>query len=110
MPILAWNQRFLLNQEFRWRGLARALIHYCPWALSSVCHRADVSLDLDSNYGVSHKREFFMFAPWLVEQAVSWLADPDWPLGPFISNALTCRVFRFCAVMILAGLQSISKS
>ena len=35
----------LLNREFPWRGLARALV-IIPWALAERRHRADVALDL----------------------------------------------------------------
>ncbi|MCR9235264.1 MAG: sugar ABC transporter permease [Alphaproteobacteria bacterium] len=95
----------LLNQEFRWRALARALI-IIPWALPSVVIALMWVWIYDSNYGVLND---FMLRLGLVEQAVPWLADPDLALGAIILT-LTWQGFPFFAVMILAGLQSIPKS
>lgn len=95
----------LLNQDFRWRPLARALI-IIPWALPSVVIALMWVWIYDSNYGVLND---FMLRLGMVEQAVPWLADPDLALGAIILT-LTWQGFPFFAVMILAGLQSIPKS
>lgn len=103
--LLGLGTALLLNQEFRWRALARALI-IIPWALPSVVIALMWVWIYDSNYGVLND---FMLRLGLVEQAVPWLADPDLALGAIILT-LTWQGFPFFAVMILAGLQSIPKS
>jgi len=42
--LLGLATALLLNQEFPWRGLARALV-IIPWALPSVVDRADVGVE-----------------------------------------------------------------
>lgn len=103
--LLGLATALLLNQEFRWRALARALI-IIPWALPSVVIALMWVWIYDSNYGVLND---FMLRLGLIEQAVPWLADPDLALGAIILT-LTWQGFPFFAVMILAGLQSIPKS
>lgn len=103
--LLGLATALLLNQEFRWRALARALI-IIPWALPSVVIALMWVWIYDSNYGVLND---FMLRLGLVEQAVPWLADPDLALGAIILT-LTWQGFPFFAVMILAGLQSVPKS
>lgn len=103
--LLGLGTALLLNQDFRWRALARALI-IIPWALPSVVIALMWVWIYDSNYGVLND---FMLRLGLVEQAVPWLADPDLALGAIILT-LTWQGFPFFAVMILAGLQSIPKS
>ena len=95
----------LLNQDFPWRALARALI-IIPWALPSVVIALMWVWIYDSNYGVMND---FLFRLGLIEQVVPWLADPDTALGAIILT-LTWQGFPFFAVMILAGLQSIPRS
>lgn len=103
--LLGLATALLLNQDFRWRALARALI-IIPWALPSVVIALMWVWIYDSNYGVLND---FMLRLGLVEQAVPWLADPDLALGAIILT-LTWQGFPFFAVMILAGLQSIPRS
>ncbi|QDY70174.1 carbohydrate ABC transporter permease [Qingshengfaniella alkalisoli] len=95
----------LLNQNFPWRPVARALI-IIPWALPSVVIALMWVWIYDSNYGVMND---FMLRLGLIEQAVPWLADPKTALGAIILT-LTWQGFPFFAVMILAGLQSIPRS
>ena len=95
----------LLNQEFPWRPLARALI-IIPWALPSVVIALMWVWIYDSNYGLAND---FLLRLGLIEQAVPWLASPDTALGAIILT-LTWQGFPFFAVMILAGLQSIPRS
>lgn len=95
----------LLNQDFPWRPLARALI-IIPWALPSVVIALMWAWIYDSNYGVANE---FLLRLGLIQQAVPWLADPDTALAAIILT-LTWQGFPFFAVMILAGLQSIPKS
>ncbi|ETW14068.1 Binding-protein-dependent transport systems inner membrane component precursor [Roseivivax marinus] len=95
----------LLNQEFPWRPVARALI-IIPWALPSVVIALMWVWIYDSNYGVANE---FLLRMGLIQQSIPWLADPDYALASIILT-LTWQGFPFFAVMILAGLQAIPRS
>ncbi|MUO85312.1 carbohydrate ABC transporter permease [Agrobacterium vitis] len=95
----------LLNREFPWRGLARALI-IIPWALPSVVIALMWRWIYDPNTGVLNDILLHLS---IVQTAVPWLADPDLALYAIIAT-LTWQGFPFFAVMILAGLQGIPKS
>jgi multiple sugar transport system permease protein len=95
----------LLNREFPWRGLARALI-IIPWALPSVVIALMWRWIYDPNTGVLNDILLYLS---IVRTAVPWLADPDLALYAIIAT-LTWQGFPFFAVMILAGLQGIPRS
>ncbi|SDJ24247.1 carbohydrate ABC transporter permease [Aliiruegeria lutimaris] len=95
----------LLNQNFPWRPLARALI-IIPWALPSVVIALMWAWIYDSNYGVMND---FLLRLGIIQSSIPWLADPDTALGA-IMLTLTWQGFPFFSVMILAGLQAIPKS
>ncbi|UHS58719.1 carbohydrate ABC transporter permease [Agrobacterium vaccinii] len=95
----------LLNREFPWRGLARALI-IIPWALPSVVIALMWRWIYDPNTGVLNDILLYLH---VVQTAVPWLADPGVALYAIIAT-LMWQGFPFFAVMILAGLQGIPKS
>ncbi|MGW6780790.1 carbohydrate ABC transporter permease [Brucella pseudogrignonensis] len=95
----------LLNKEFPWRGLARALV-IIPWALPSVVIALMWRWIYDPNTGVLNDILLHLSA---VSHAVPWLADPNIALYAIIAT-LTWQGFPFFAIMILAGLQGIPKS
>ena len=95
----------LLNREFPWRGLARALI-IIPWALPSVVIALMWRWIYDPNTGVLNDILIYLS---IVKAAVPWLADPTVAIYAIIAT-LTWQGFPFFAVMILAGLQGIPKS
>lgn len=95
----------LLNREFAWRGLARALV-IIPWALPSVVIALMWRWIYDPNIGVLND---LLLRLEIMRTAVPWLADPDVALYAVIAT-LTWQGFPFFAVMILAGLQGIPKS
>lgn len=95
----------LLNREFPWRGLARALI-IIPWALPSVVIALMWRWIYDPNTGVLNDILIYLS---VVQAAVPWLADPQVAIYAIIAT-LTWQGFPFFAVMILAGLQGIPKS
>lgn len=95
----------LLNQQFPWRPVARALV-IIPWALPSVVIALMWSWIYDSNYGVANE---FLLRLGVIQSAAPWLADPDTALAAIILT-LTWQGFPFFAVMILAGLQAIPQS
>lgn len=95
----------LLNREFPWRGLARALI-IIPWALPSVVIALMWRWIYDPNTGVLNDILIYLS---IVQSAVPWLADPQVALYAIIAT-LTWQGFPFFAVMILAALQGIPQS
>ncbi|MFC5521913.1 carbohydrate ABC transporter permease [Polaromonas jejuensis] len=92
----------LLNQQFRWRGLARSLI-LIPWALPSVIIGLMWSWIYHPQVGVLNDLALRLG---LLQAAIPWLAGPDTALYS-IMVALIWQGFPFFAIMILAGLQTI---
>ncbi|UUZ70190.1 sugar ABC transporter permease [Polaromonas sp. P2-4] len=92
----------LLNQQFRWRGLARSLI-LIPWALPSVIIGLMWSWIYHPQAGVLNDLALRLG---LLQAAIPWLASPDTALYS-IMVALIWQGFPFFAIMILAGLQTI---
>ena len=103
--LLGLATALLLNQQFPWRPLARALI-IIPWALPSVVIALMWAWIYDSNYGILND---LLLRIGLLETSIPWLANPDTALYAIILT-LTWQGFPFFAVMILAGLQSIPRS
>lgn len=95
----------LLNQTFRWRGLARSLI-LIPWALPSVVIGLMWSWIYNPQVGLLND---LMLRLGLLQSAMPWLANPDTSLYAIIV-ALVWQGFPFFAIMILAGLQTIPHS
>jgi multiple sugar transport system permease protein len=95
----------LLNQTFRWRGLARSLI-LIPWALPSVVIGLMWSWIYNPQVGLLND---LMLRVGLLQTAMPWLANPSTALYAIIA-ALVWQGFPFFAIMILAGLQTIPHS
>ena len=95
----------LLNQSFRWRGLARSLI-LIPWALPSVVIGLMWSWIYNPQVGLLND---LMLRLGLLQTAMPWLANPSTSLYAIIA-ALVWQGFPFFAIMILAGLQTIPHS
>ena len=95
----------LLNQQFRWRGLARSLI-LIPWALPSVVIALMWAWMYQPQVGLFND---LLLRLGLVSSAVPWLAQPGTALYAIIV-ALVWQGFPFFAIMILAGLQTIPAS
>ena len=95
----------LLNQNFRWRGLARSLI-LIPWALPSVVIGLMWAWIYNPQVGLLND---LMLRLGLLQTAMPWLANPATSLYAIIA-ALVWQGFPFFAIMILAGLQTIPHS
>ena len=95
----------LLNQEFRWRGIARSLI-LIPWALPSVVIGLMWAWIYNPQVGLLND---LLLRVGLLQSAVPWLANPATSLYAIIA-ALVWQGFPFFAIMILAGLQTIPLS
>jgi multiple sugar transport system permease protein len=103
--LLGLATALLLNQQFRWRGLARSLI-LIPWALPSVVIALMWAWMYQPQVGLFND---LLLRLGLVTQAVPWLAQPGTALYAIIV-ALVWQGFPFFAIMILAGLQTIPAS
>ena len=99
---LGFITALLLNQQFRWRTLARSLI-LIPWALPSVVIGLMWSWIYHPQVGLLND---LLLRVGMLNSAIPWLADPDTALYSIIA-ALVWQGFPFFAIMILAGLQTI---
>lgn len=100
--LLGFATAMLLNQNFRWRGLARSLI-LIPWALPSVVIGLMWSWIYHPQVGLLND---LLLRVGILNSAMPWLADPGTALYSIIA-ALIWQGFPFFAIMILAGLQTI---
>lgn len=103
--LLGLAAALILNQQFVWRGLARALV-IIPWALPSVVIALMWRWIYDPNVGIAND---LLLRLSIIQTAVPWLADPGVAIYAVIAT-LTWQGFPFFAVMILAALQGIPKS
>lgn len=99
---LGFVTALLLNQQFRWRTLARSLI-LIPWALPSVVIGLMWSWIYHPQVGLLND---LLLRVGMLNSAIPWLADPATALYSIIA-ALVWQGFPFFAIMILAGLQTI---
>ena len=100
--LLGLGAALLLNRQFRWRGLARALV-VVPWALPSVIIGLIWTWMLDFNLGLINAVGVRLG---LLEHPVAWLSQPGTALAAVIL-AVVWQGFPFFAVTLLAGLQAI---
>lgn len=100
--LLGLGAALLLNRQFGWRGLARALV-VVPWALPSVIIGLIWTWMLDFNLGLINAVGVRLG---LLEQPVAWLSQPGTALASVIL-AVVWQGFPFFAVTLLAGLQAI---
>lgn len=103
--LLGFVTALLLNREFRWRGLARALI-LIPWVTPSVITALMWRWMYDGNNGVIND---LLVRIGLLKSYFPWLANSSTAL-PAIMVALMWQGFPFFAIMILAGLQAIPRT
>lgn len=93
----------LLNREFRFRGLVRA-VAFVPWAVSGVLTTMLWLLMYNEHIGIiNHAFE----AAGLIRNAIGWTANTSTVLGAVIVAELW-RGIPFFAITLLASLQSIS--
>ncbi|MFC4598722.1 carbohydrate ABC transporter permease [Cohnella hongkongensis] len=102
--ILGIGTAVLLNTPFKGRGLVRALV-IIPWAVPEVVTCLVFILMFDYQYGVINDLLLRMS---ILSNPVAFLGDPDTALwaAMFVN---VWKGFPFAAIMLLAGLQSISK-
>ena len=101
---LGLTAALLLNRQFWWRPLARALV-IIPWALPSVVIGLVWTWMLDFNLGIINQLGV-QFG--LLDHSIPWLAQPSTAMAAVIL-AITWQGFPFFCVTLLAGLQSIPR-
>ena len=102
--ILGITAALILNESFRTRSLARALL-LIPWAMPSVAGALSWKWMYHAQYGLIN---YILMSLHLVSQNVNWLGDANLAtLAAIITNAW--RGFPFMMLMLLAGIQNISK-
>jgi multiple sugar transport system permease protein len=103
--LLGFVTALLLNQKFRWRGLARSLI-LIPWVTPSVITALMWRWMYDGNHGLIND---LLVRFGILREYFPWLANNTTALGA-VMVALMWQGFPFFAIMILAGLQAIPAS
>lgn len=101
---LGLGTALLLNESFKGRGAARAMI-IIPWAVPEVVATLIWVLMYDQVFGVVN---FGLSALGLIRENLRFLEDPSLAL-PAAMVVNVWKGFPFVAVMLLAGLQSIPK-
>jgi multiple sugar transport system permease protein len=100
--LLGLGTALLLNREFLWRGVARALV-LIPWVTPSVITALMWRWMYDGNAGVIND---LLVRVGVLKEFFPFLANGKTALGA-IMVALMWQGFPFFAIMILAGLQAI---
>lgn len=100
--ILGVSIALVMNQEFKGRGILRALI-IIPWALPSIVNASMWSWILNANYGalnglLSQLSILRVYKP--------WIADPTWAMFMIIL-ANVWKETPFTVILVLAALQGI---
>jgi multiple sugar transport system permease protein len=94
-----------LNQKFRGRGAARALI-LIPWIVPGIVAATTWAWMFHSEFGIVN---YGLLEAGLVDGPVGWLTDPNLVM-PALIAVNVWKMFPFVAVMVLAGLQAIPES
>lgn len=102
--LLALAVALLLNDEFRGRGLFRALA-IVPWAVPYVVAALTWIWIFDIQFGVLNS---VLLRTGVIEKAIPWLLSPNWAQFSVIVSTIW-KQFPFAAIMLLAGLQGIPR-
>jgi len=93
-----------LDQAFRGRGLVRT-IAILPWALPTALIALAWRWIFNAEYGVWND---ILLRLQIIGDPVNWLGDPNWAMVSVIA-ADVWKTTSFVAILLLAGLQSISQ-
>jgi multiple sugar transport system permease protein len=102
--LIGLGAALLLNRNFAWRGIARALV-IVPWALPSVIIGLVWTWMLDFNLGIINQIGVRIG---LLDAPIAWLARPNTAMAAVIL-AVVWQGFPFFCVTLLAGLQAIPR-
>ncbi|OKH24166.1 sugar ABC transporter permease [Hydrococcus rivularis NIES-593] len=102
--ILGMGIALILNQSFRGRGIVRT-IAILPWALPTAIMGLAWAWIFNDQYGVVND---LLQRLGLINEGINWLGDPTLAMVSLII-ADVWKTTPFISVILLAGLQSISK-
>jgi multiple sugar transport system permease protein len=100
--ILGIATAILLNQNFRGRGVLRA-VTLIPWVVPSIVAATTWAWMFHTEFGIIN---YMLTGPGIIEKPIGWLTNKDTVL-PVLIAINVWKLFPFVAIMILAGLQSI---
>jgi ABC-type sugar transport system permease subunit len=92
----------VMNQNFKGRGILRALI-IIPWALPSIVNASMWSWILNANYGALNA---LLSQLGILHAYKPWIADPVWAMALIILTNVW-KETPFTVIMVLAALQGI---
>jgi multiple sugar transport system permease protein len=94
----------VMNQDFRGRGILRALI-IIPWALPSIVNASMWSWILNANYGALNA---LLTQLGILHAYKPWIAEPGWAMAMLIL-ANVWKETPFTVILVLAALQGVPK-
>jgi multiple sugar transport system permease protein len=100
--ILGIATAVLLNQNFRGRGILRA-ITLIPWVIPGIVAATTWAWMFHTEFGIIN---YMLTGPGIIEKPIGWLTNKDTVL-PVLIAINVWKLFPFVAIMVLAGLQSI---
>jgi multiple sugar transport system permease protein len=92
----------VMNQQFKGRGILRALI-IIPWALPSIVNASMWSWILNANYGALNA---LLSQLGIIHAYRPWIADPGWAMF-MIVVANVWKETPFTIILVLAALQGV---
>lgn len=95
----------LLNQKFVGRGFVRAIL-LLPWAVPTIVNANLWNWILNANYGILNR---LLLKAGLISDNIAWLSDGKLAMNMIIL-ADTWRMLPLVVIMLLAALQTVSKS
>lgn len=102
--VLGMLVALLLNHDFRGRNFFRGLI-FLPWTLPTIIVAVIFMWIMQPQYGVLN---YVLRSASVISANVNWLGNTQTALGSVIAAAVW-RQLPFMMVMLLAGLQTVSK-
>lgn len=100
--LLGFILALLLNNEFKGRKIARAIVVF-PWATTLVVQASIWKFVIDTDYGTLNT---LLLKLGIIDRAVNWTASP----GAWFAWEIACGIFvtiPFVTFTVLSGLQSI---
>lgn len=100
--ILGFILALILNNEFRGRKIARAIMVF-PWATTLVIQASAWKFIIDTDYGTLNT---LLLRLGIIEQSVNWTPTPE----AYFTWEIACGIFvtiPFVTFCVLSGLQSI---
>jgi multiple sugar transport system permease protein len=93
----------LLNQNFRGRAVVRS-VTLVPWVVPGIVAATTWAWMLHTEFGIIN---YMLTSPGVIDKPVGWLTNGNTVMPVMIAINIW-KMFPFVAIMVLAGLQSIS--